>query len=166
MASPALPASTIASSPIAPSVVAPSLFATPLPRPAAPQPEISPLSEFPESIEIPELNEAAANVLLSSQFPSDAVPGSVGKTNQCVRRRIRWSRCRRRGHHVLVAVQSKLWTEWTCNRIRKRDTDCAFCGRTSNTTAWPRRPGSGAIQRRLLMPQVCRLWLKPFAMSG
>ena len=72
-ASSTLPASTIASSPITPSVVAPSLFATPLSRPPAPQPEIS-LPEFQESIEIPELNEAAANVLLSSPFPSDAVP--------------------------------------------------------------------------------------------
>jgi hypothetical protein len=79
IASSALPASTIASSPIAPSVVAPSLFATPLSRPLAPQPEISPLFEFPESIEIPELNEAAANVLLSSPFPSDAVPVQSAK---------------------------------------------------------------------------------------
>ena len=43
------------------------------------QPEISTLAEFQESIEIPELNEAAANVLLSSQFPSDAVPVQSGR---------------------------------------------------------------------------------------
>jgi len=79
-----LPASAIASSSIAPAAVAPPTFSTPtptptptpLPRPSppAPAPEISTLAEFQESMEIPELNEAAATVLLSSQFPSDAVP--------------------------------------------------------------------------------------------
>ena len=77
-----LPASAIASSSIAPAAIAPPTFSpppptpTPLPRPSppAPAPEISTLAEFQESMEIPELNEAAATVLLSSQFPSDAVP--------------------------------------------------------------------------------------------
>lgn len=62
------------------------------PPPAIAQhPDPSPLAEFaesitfPESIEIPELNslpglsEPATNVLLSSQFPSDAVPVPSGR---------------------------------------------------------------------------------------
>jgi len=72
------PASAIASSSIAPAAMAPPTFSPPpplqRPSPPAPEPEISTLAEFQESMEIPELNEAAANVLLSSQFPSDAVP--------------------------------------------------------------------------------------------
>jgi uncharacterized protein DUF4115 len=74
-----LPASAIASSTIAPAAIAPAAFPTPLPRPPTPEPAISTLAEFQESIEIPELNEAAANVLLSSQFPSDAVPVQSGR---------------------------------------------------------------------------------------
>jgi hypothetical protein len=76
-----LPASAIAGSTIAPAAIAPAAFSTPLPRPSppTPEPEISTLAEFQESIEIPELNEAAANVLLSSQFPSDAVPVQSGR---------------------------------------------------------------------------------------
>ena len=73
-ASSTLPASAIASSSIAPAAIAPPTFSTPRPSPPAPAPEISTLAEFQESMEIPELNEAAATVLLSSQFPSDAVP--------------------------------------------------------------------------------------------
>ena len=81
LASSTLPASAIASSTIAPAAIAPPTFSTPLPRPSppAPEPEISTLAEFQESIEIPELDEAAANVLLSSQFPSDAVPVQSGR---------------------------------------------------------------------------------------
>ena len=81
LASSTLPASTIASSTIAPTAIAPPTFSTPLPRPSppAPEPEISTLAEFQESIEIPELNEDAANALLSSQFPSDAVPVQSGR---------------------------------------------------------------------------------------
>jgi hypothetical protein len=51
---------------------------------APPKPDPPPPSEFPE-FEIPELNsfsglsEPAANVLLSSQFPSDAVPVQSGR---------------------------------------------------------------------------------------
>ena len=75
------PASAIASSTIAPAAIAPPTFSTPLPRPSppAPEPEISTLAEFQESIEIPELDEAAANAVLSSQFPSDAVPVQSGR---------------------------------------------------------------------------------------
>jgi len=81
LASSTLPASAIASSTIAPAAIAPPTFSTPLPRPSspAPEPEISTLAEFQESIEISELNEAAANALLSSQFPSDAVPVQSGR---------------------------------------------------------------------------------------
>ncbi|HET9569055.1 MAG TPA: hypothetical protein VFP16_11835 [Vicinamibacterales bacterium] len=81
LASSPLPASATASSTIAPAAIAPPTFSTPLPRPSppAPEPEISTLAEFQESIEIPELDEAAANVLLSSQFPSDAVPVQSGR---------------------------------------------------------------------------------------
>jgi len=81
LASSTLPASAIASSTIAPAAIAPPTFSTPLPRPSppVPEPEISTLAEFQESIEIPELDEAAANVLLSSQFPSDAVPVQSGR---------------------------------------------------------------------------------------
>jgi hypothetical protein len=81
LASSTLSASAIASSTIAPAAIAPPTFSTPLPRPSppAPEPEISTLAEFQESIEIPELNEAAANALLSSQFPSDAVPVQSGR---------------------------------------------------------------------------------------
>ena len=80
-ASSTVPASANASSTIAPAAIAPPTFSTPLPRPSppAPEPEISTLAEFQESIEIPELNEAEANVLLSSQFPSDAVPVQSGR---------------------------------------------------------------------------------------
>jgi Domain of unknown function (DUF4115) len=76
-----VPASAIASSTIAPAAIAPPTLSTPLPRPSppAPEPEISTLAEFQESIEIPELNEAAANALLSSQFPSNAVPVQSGR---------------------------------------------------------------------------------------
>jgi hypothetical protein len=81
LASSTLPSSAIAGSTIAPAAIAPPTFSTPLPRPSppAPEPEISTLAEFQESIEIPELNEADANVLLSSQFPSDAVPIQSGR---------------------------------------------------------------------------------------
>jgi hypothetical protein len=81
LASSTLPASAIASSTIAPAAIAPPTFSTPMPRPSspAPEPEISALAEFQESIEISELNEAAANALLSSQFPSDAVPVQSGR---------------------------------------------------------------------------------------
>ena len=81
LASSTLPASAIASSTIAPAAIAPAAFSTPLSRPSspAPEPEISTLAEFQESIEISELNEAAANALLSSQFPSDAVPVQSGR---------------------------------------------------------------------------------------
>lgn len=78
-----LAASAIASSTIAPAPIAPPAFSTALPRPSppAPEPEISTLAEFQQSIEIPDSNEAAANVLLSSQFPSDAVPVQSGRRN-------------------------------------------------------------------------------------
>ena len=81
LASSTLPASAIASSTIAPAAIAPPTFSTPMTRPSspAPEPEISTLAEFQESIEISELNEAAANALLSSQFPSDAVPVQSGR---------------------------------------------------------------------------------------
>lgn len=62
-----------------------SPFSTPLQRPSTPPPDTSPLAEFPQPMEIPELSdiselsESAATVLLSSQFPSDAVPVQSGR---------------------------------------------------------------------------------------
>jgi hypothetical protein len=74
----------IAPTPSARPTLATPLIATPPSRQPAPQPEPSPLSEFPEAIEIPELNfpelrESVEGVPLSSQFPSEAVPVQSGR---------------------------------------------------------------------------------------
>jgi hypothetical protein len=79
------------------STIPTSLFAAPLPRTPAPPPDVAPLTEFAESIEIPGLDEipelseiaerhefpepheSALHGLLSSQFPSDAVPVQSGR---------------------------------------------------------------------------------------
>jgi len=100
VAPPSIAAAPIAPAPITAPTIAPSMFATPLPRPVAPQPapqpeisllsefresneipdfEISELNEIPQATEAPRLSEAAANVLLSSQFPSDSVPVQSGR---------------------------------------------------------------------------------------
>jgi hypothetical protein len=65
---------------------APAATARPTPHvvspPKAPAPThelFTPLSSLPEPLEIPEFNEAASKLLLSSPFPSDAVPVPNGK---------------------------------------------------------------------------------------
>ena len=73
--------------PSPPPVFSASTPHTPTVAPPPAQPDPAPLPEFPESIsiEIPELNsfsglsEPATSVLLSSQFPSDAVPVQSGR---------------------------------------------------------------------------------------
>jgi hypothetical protein len=98
IAAPAPPPSppVFVSSTPAPTIVTPRAeprVETPRPPapPPAPQAEVAPLDEFAQSIEIPELNEirelhpfpevneSTSSVLLSSQFPSDAVPVQSGR---------------------------------------------------------------------------------------
>ncbi len=82
---PAIVPTTFDTSSIATPLLASPSIATPRPRPPAQQPDPSPIFELSESLEVPELDsfselsEPATNVLLSSQFPSDAVPVQSGR---------------------------------------------------------------------------------------
>jgi len=82
---PAIAPTTFDTSSIATPLPASPAIATPPPRPPAQQPNSSPIFELSESLEVPdldsfsELSEPATNVLLSSQFPSDAVPVQSGR---------------------------------------------------------------------------------------
>jgi hypothetical protein len=85
---PPVAAPTIAPPPPPPKIEAPTFAVSPfatLQRPSTPPPDTSPLAEFPQPIEISELSdisplsESASTVLLSSQFPSDAVPVQSGR---------------------------------------------------------------------------------------
>lgn len=91
IATPKVEAPAFAATPFTPTSFAPTSFTTPLQRPSTPPVEPSSLADFSQAMEIPELSdireltdaprlsESASNVLLSSQFPSDAVPVQAGR---------------------------------------------------------------------------------------
>jgi hypothetical protein len=127
-----------------------SSFTTPLQRPSALTPEVSPLAEFPQSIDASEpndirelsdapepLSDSASSVLLSSQFPSDAVPVESG---------------RRRGTFVgavvgigIVAVGLTMW--WLSRESVSGDSTAGAANTAPSESAIPTAPSAVAEER-------------------